>query len=235
MLNFIDDKTTPRLRIDQDSLYPLLIHVDPGHGGIFNGTYQTLGKQWDFGDFQIYEGQQNRIVAKLLAYKFMANHVSYNFTTISNYDESLSHRMEYVKHVMKSYPKYKHLLLSIHADATNEESNANGVSFYTTPNITDSDFASNYYYPYLQELGLRVRITRATANEYDKESNFYVIRKIEEFGGMGILTELGFMTNREEALKILTPEFQDSAATALLKGTLDVINKLKSNGGKIRS
>jgi len=231
MTNFVDDKTTPRLFIDQDAEHPLVLtHIDVGHGGSIRGIYQTKGKQWDFGDFKILEGVQNRAIGKLLAQKFMNNHVSYNFTTISNYDESLTKRIEYLGHVVKAYPNHKHVLLSIHADATEAESNANGVSFYTTPFITDSDFAANFYFPHLYDLNLKVRVNRAKAGEYDHEANFFIIRKAEAMGCVAMLYEFGFMTNREEALKIMQPEFQATAANALYKGTRDLINKIKTDG-----
>lgn len=230
MKNFVDDNKMPRLRIDQDAEYPLLVHIDCGHGGELGGVYQTAGKQWNFGDFQIYEGVQNRAIGKLLATKFIDNHVSYCFTTISNQDESLSKRMEYVQHVVKSYPKYKHVFISIHADATNEESNANGVSIYTTTKLTESDYAANFFFKHIYDLGLRVRINRAKDNEYDQESNFYVIRKAEEFGCVAMLLELGFFTNREEAKKIMEPEFQGNAANFIYMGVVDLIAKYKQDG-----
>lgn len=230
MKNFVDDNKIPRLRIDQDSEYPLLVYIDCGHGGEIQGVYQTAGKQWDFGDFKIYEGVQNREIGKLLAQKFIDNHISYCFTTISNTDESLQQRIEYVQHVVKSYPKYKHILLSIHADATNEESNANGVSLYTTPKLTESDYAANVYFKHIYDLGLKVRINRAKEDEYDKEANFFIIRKAEELGCVAMLLELGFFTNREEALKIMQPEFQGNAANFLYKGTVDLIAKYKQDG-----
>lgn len=230
MINFINESQYPRLRIDIDSEYKALIHVDAGHGGLLGGVYQTAGKQWKYDDFTIYEGVENRAVVKLLVQKLYSNHISYNITTISNKDESLSDRMEYVDHVVKTYPKLTHIFLSVHHDATEKESNAKGVSFYTTPGITDSDYAANYYFPYLYDLGMNVRVNRAVANEYDKEANFMVIRKAEKSGCIGLLFELGFMTNREEAIKIMQPEHHESAATALYKGTVDLLNKIKQNG-----
>jgi len=231
MKEFIDTKSLPRLYIDQDAgKPPMMVHVDCGHGGLLQGLYTTKGKQWDFEDFQIFEGVENRKTGKRLAEQFYNNHISYCFTTISNADESLTTRMEYMDHVVKQYPKYKHVLLSIHHDATESESDANGVSFYTSPNITDSDFAANLYFPYLFDMGLRVRVNRAKPQEYDKESNFFVLRKAEAMGAMAMLFEFGFFTNREEALKIMTDEFHQTCANALYKGTRDLITKLQKDG-----
>jgi N-acetylmuramoyl-L-alanine amidase len=206
------------------------VHLDAGHGGVIGGVYQTAGKAWNFGDFQIYEGLENRAIVKLLVQKFYTHHISYNLTTVSNKDESLADRMEYMERIVKTYPKLTHVFLSVHHDATEKESNAKGVSLYTTPDITDSDYAANYYFPYLYDLGMRVRINRALPNEYDKEANFLVIRKAEKSGCIALLAELGFMTNREEALKIMQPEHHEAAAAALYKGTVDLLNKIKRDG-----
>lgn len=231
MTNFIDDVKIARLFVDNDAGRPLfMVSIDCGHGGLVGGVYQTAGKQWDFGDFHIYEGVQNRAIGKLLAQKFINNHISYNFTTISNYDDPLKQRMEYFARMVKTYPNHKHLLISIHADATEKESNARGCSLYSTPGITDSDYASNLFIPYLYDIGLRVRIYKPSDLNQDHEANFYVLRKAEEAGAMGLLCELGFMTNREDAQYIMTPEFHDKASDALLKGTQSVIQTLKDYG-----
>jgi N-acetylmuramoyl-L-alanine amidase len=230
MTSFINESQYPRLRIDIDSEFKALVHLDAGHGGTVNGVYQTAGKQWKYDDFTILEGVENRNIVKQLVQKFYTNHISYNLTTISNKDESLADRMEYLERIVKAYPKLTHVFLSVHHDATEKESNAKGVSFYTTPGITDSDYASNYYFPYLYDLGMKVRVNREVPNQYDKEASFYVIRKAEKFGCMAMLFELGFMTNREEALKIMQPEHHEAAAAALYKGTVDLLNKIKRDG-----
>lgn len=230
MKDFINESRLPRLRIDMDSKYKTIVHLDAGHGGMVNGVYQTAGKQWDYGDFHVYEGVVNRAIVTHLVEKMFQNHISYNLVTISNHDESLAARMMYVDRIAKSYPKQSHIFLSVHHDATASESSANGCSFYTTKGITDSDYAANLYFPFLYDLGMKVRVNRARKLEFDQESNFYVIRKAEESGCIALLFELGFMTNREEALKIITDEHQITAANALYEGTLAVLEKIEKDG-----
>ncbi len=226
MKNFTEDQ----IWVSQDANKPgVMIFLDPGHGGIVYGKYTTSGKQYDHVDFQFYEGWFNREVVKLLSTRFKANNITHAFTTISNYDESLSDRIVHISNIMKTYPKYHHVLLSVHGNAAGVES-ASGVEFFTTPGITGSDYAANLYFPYLYDLGLKMRINRAKPNEYDKESNFFIIRKAEALGCIAMLFELGFYSNREEALKMLDPEFQGTAANALLKGTRDLITKIQTNG-----
>jgi N-acetylmuramoyl-L-alanine amidase len=229
MVNFIDDKSVFRTYIDRDSVCPVIVSLDCGHGGILKGVYQTKGKMFDHKDFVFYEGQFNRQIGKALAKKFWDNHISYTFTTISNHDEPLSQRIEYFNHFINTNKKHKHILLSLHANAAGVEE-ANGFEYFTSKGVTDSDYAANFYYPHMLNLGMRMRITAAKDNEYDKESDFYVIRKAEALGCMGLLFESGFYTNRAEATKMLTPEWQSVYVDALYKGTVDLLNKIKRDG-----
>lgn len=229
MQDFIDNNKIFRTYVDRDSDCPLIVSIDCGHGGIINGKYQTAGKQYDHGDFTFFEGVFNRQIGKALAHKFWNNHISYTFTTVSNKDEPLPQRVEYMTRFVKQYPKQQHLLLSIHANAASTEQ-ASGFEFFSTPGITDSDYAANLYYPHMLDLGLKMRVVSAKEGEYDKESNFYIIRKAEAVGAIALLFEMGFFTNREEALKMMSPEWQITAVNALYKGTRDVINKIKQDG-----
>lgn len=216
--------------VSQDAQKPCIMMIlDAGHGGLKAGVYTTKGKQFDHGDFIFYEGVYNRDIAKQLSIKFKANNISHAFTTISNEDESLKDRVIRISNIVKSYPKYKFVLLSLHGNASDNLS-ANGIEFFTTEGVTESDYVANYYFPYFYDLGLKIRINRAKAQEYDKESNFYIIRKAEELGIPAILLEGGFFSNREEAIKMLDPEFQGTYTNALLKGTKDVIAKYQTNG-----
>lgn len=229
MQDFIDNDKVFRTYIDRDQEYPVIVSIDCGHGGIINGKYQTAGKQYDHGDFVFYEGKYNRQLGKALAQKFWNNHISYTFTTISNYDEPLPKRIEYLGQFVKKHPNHKHILLSIHGNAAGVES-ASGFEFFSTHGVTDSDYAANIYYPYMLDLGMKMRTTRNEELEYDKEANFYVIRKAEELGCIALLFEFGFYTNREEALKMMNTDWQNLVVNALYKGTRDVITKIKNDG-----
>ena len=207
----------------------VMVFLDPGHGGLIMGKYTTAGKQFDHGTFQFFEGVWNREIVKQLSVKFKNNNITHAFTTISNHDESLSERIFKISNIIKSYPKCNFILLSIHANAGGVES-ANGMELFTTPSLTDSDYAANYMFPYFYNLGLKVRINRAQNNEFDKESNFYIIRKAEELGCIAMLYEGGFFTNKEEATKMLESEFQGNMVNALFMGIKDIIIKIKTDG-----
>ena len=203
--------------------------LDAGHGGRVSGMYTTApSKMFDFGDFVFEEGVQNRTLVKQLADKLKANNIAHAFTTISNYDESLDERGVKIGHIVSSYPKYHFLVLSVHANAG--EGSAHGAEYWTTKDLNDSDYAANFIFPYLYDLGFSIRINRAKPNEYDKEESWKILRLAEKKGCMAILMEMGFFTNREEALKMLTDEWQGTAVNALYKGIVDIINKIRTDG-----
>jgi N-acetylmuramoyl-L-alanine amidase len=135
----------------------------------------------------------------------------------------------YLSQFINTHKKYTHVLLSLHGNAASDTSAA-GFEFFSTPGITDSDYAANYYFPYMYDLGLKMRVNRAKEGEFDKESNFYIIRKAESLGCIALLFESGFYTNREEALKMMEQEWQLTYVNALYKGTRDLIEKIKKDG-----
>lgn len=228
-MNFIDDIKLFRTYLGWETPCPLIVSIDCGHGGLVHGKYQTQGKMCDHGDFIFYEGVFNRQIGKALSQKLWGEQMSYTFTTISNYDDPLKQRIEYLAHFVKQHPTKQHLLLSLHANAAGIDT-ATGFEFFSTPGVTDSDYAANFYFPYMYDLGLKMRVNKMQAGEYDKESNFYIIRKAEELGCMALLFEAGFFTNKDEAAKMLTPDWQQAYVNALYRGTRDVIEKIKKDG-----
>lgn len=226
--NFIDyDIWTPQ-GVEKPGI---MIILDPGHGGVYSGKYATApSKMYDHGSFVFYEGENNRKVTVELAKKFQQNNIAHSFTTTSNIlDESLDARGVKVGRIVSAYPKYIHLLLSIHANASSATS-ARGVEYWTTKELNDSDYAANIYFPYLYNFGFKVRLNRESENEYDKEESWKILRIAEKKGCMALLLELGFFSNKEEAAIMLTPEWIDNAAEALLQGTQKLITKIQTDG-----
>ena len=226
MKNFIDYDIWVPQGTDKPGV---MIILDPGHGGLYNGKYTTApAKMCDHGDFVFFEGVFNREMVIKIANQFKKNNIAHAFTTISNLDESLDARGVKVGNIKSSYHKYNHLVMSIHANAGPPQ--AHGTEFWTTKELNDSDLAANFFFPYLQETGFKLRINREKENEYDKEESWKILRLSEKKGCMAILWEMGFFTNREEAITMLTGEWQDKVALSLLKGTQDLIKQIQTYG-----
>lgn len=226
MKNFVDYDIWTPLDVEKPGV---MITLDAGHGGRVAGIYTTApAKMYNHGDFVFEEGVNNRILVKNLATKFKNNNIAHAFTTISNNDESLDDRGIKIGHIVSSFPKYHHIVLSIHANAAGES--AHGIEFWTSKELNDSDYAANIMFPYLYDVGFKVRVNRAKENEYDKEANWKILKLAEKKGCIAILYEMGFFSNREEALKMLEDEWVGTATNALLKGVKDLITKLKKDG-----
>lgn len=208
----------------------VLVTLDAGHGGIVAGKYTTApAKMYDWGDFVFYEGVWNREIVKQISEEFKEERICHAFTTTTNEDEPLADRIKHLSRYVKAYPNFKHVMLSIHGNAHGIEK-ANGFEFYTTPGITDSDYAANLFVPYIYDLGMKFRITRESPQEYDKEANFYIIRKAEGLGCIALLFECGFFTNRSDVETMLNPDWQKKLVQVIVNGTKDVIKKLQNNG-----
>ena len=223
--------TTNFLFQDTDSYLPfenkVLFFLDCGHGGMVNGKYTTApDKMYKHKEFTFYEGVFNRQVGDKVAKLFKANALNYWFTTISNWDISLRNRVFYIKKISSLYRDMFPVVLSIHGNGFGLES-VSGVEAHTTPGITPSDYAYEFYWPYVRELGLKNRVNRDVFLERDKESKFYILT---QHPFPAILFEFGFFTNPKEAKKMMSKEWQNKFAEVLLNGSRDLVAYYTKHG-----
>lgn len=142
---------------------------DYGHGGFVGGKYQTNGKRYrftDHGNFEVYEGQINRIVAAAIwgqigavgrdghdvprVFDVVAGrevdpfHHLHKLDTAAElcpYDVNLSHRVHYAN---RAWERYRAPLISVHTNAAGNTSAGpskapRGISVFTSPGDTASD------------------------------------------------------------------------------------------------
>ncbi len=105
--------------------------------------------------------------------------------------------------------------VSVHANAFGQE-HVHGTETYWNQNQRSAEsraLAESIQERLLAKLGTRDRGV--------KEADFYVIRNTQV---PSVLVELGFITNREEANKMQTPEFKQAAAEAIKEGILNFYN-----------
>jgi len=198
----------------------VLFCLDPGHGGIVNGKYTTApGKMSDHGDFIFYEGIFNRQITVKLAEIMRKSSYNYLLSTISNIDISLPLRIQRAKNYYKLYKKMHHVFLSIHGNAAGIES-ARGIELYTSPGETVSDKIATYYFNRLKTLGWKMR-TDYCDGDPDKESKFYVLTQTPM---PAILFELGFYSNKNEALLMMQDDIQMQIANLIADGCRDIVN-----------
>jgi N-acetylmuramoyl-L-alanine amidase len=191
--------------------------LDPGHGGMIGGKYQTAGKRspkFDDGTV-LYEGVNNRDIVRRLIIALEAEDIKCIDIVASENDVSLETRVERANKLAKTKPC---VYLSFHSDANGngvEWDQASGMSAYTSKGQTKSDEFAQLAIDELQEnFGTEVKWrTDNTDKDEDKEENFYVLKNTT---CPSVLFELGFHTNKEEAAKMLTADWKNKIVLSIV-------------------
>lgn len=176
-----------------------VILIDPGHGA------ETPGKRSPDGTLREYEF--NRGVAKLLLAKLLALGFDARLTVTNDVDVPLIQRTNQARDLKRQ--GFDVLLISVHANASgNGWSSARGIETYT--NDPAERLAGIIQQRLIQETGL--------INRGVKRADLHITRESARYGIPGILVELGFMTNKDEAALLKTAAYREKCATAIAKG-----------------
>lgn len=194
--------------------------IDPGHGGMVDGEYVTAPKKmFDHGDFVFYEGVWNRQVAKSLESKLIEAGIDSKIIVPEEEDVGLWERVRRANELNLNLEKPV-IYISIHANA----GGGVGREIYTSVGQTKSDeVADCFFEAYEDEIPSQRQRVDLSDGDKDKESNFYVLKNTK---CPAILTESGFMDNREEAKWMMSEEGINSVAEAHFQGILKVEFKL---------
>ena len=183
--------------------------LDPGHGGIINGIYQTSGKRspiWQDGPIQsvLYEGEFTRDIVKRLAVMLEWAGIEHKILVPEEHDISLSERVRRAN-LWNGHSVY----LSIHANA----GGGHGYEAYTSPGQTKSDEIATVildsFARVFPEAPPRLDISDG---DPDKEAKFYVLVKTSM---PAVLTESFFMDTESDCRKyLMTDEGRNLIALA---------------------
>lgn len=192
--------------------------LDPGHGGMLNGVYQTKGKRspvWSDGS-QYFEGVGNREIARKVANELDKLDLDYIFTVEPQdpTDITLTARTNFVNKL----PYKKKVLISIHSNGFSKES-AHGWEIYTSKGETTSDkFASMFAAQFLLKFPEMTFRKDTRDGDVDKEANFYIIKNTT---CPAVLLENFFHTNEKECKEILmSEEGQNKIVDAIVQGII---------------
>lgn len=173
------------------------ILIDPGHGGLIAGEYQTPGKRASMEGQDLYEGVLNRAQAHLLNYLLSQVGIPSEIIVPENEDVSLKARVMRVNKIVQHNPD-EYLLISIHSNAFHSP-NAQGWEIWTSIGETMSDDLAPIFMKHFKNTFPEVPI-RTGVSGVDKDGNFRIITSTQ---CPAILTEDLFMTNPTE-FKLLT-------------------------------
>lgn len=182
----------------------VIVMIDAGHGGLTaSGQYLTApDKMANHGDFMFYEGVWNRAVVYKFAYELYNMGKNYLILEPGDKDTPLYERIAKIKEYGKEYEDYglHPYVVSIHANAF-FDSRVNGIEVYTSPGNTKSDPIAAIYYSVLSHIGWKMRPGFQEGGP-DKEARFTILT---DHKYPAILPEIGFFTNREQAIQMCKP------------------------------
>lgn len=196
---------------------PLVVFLDAGHGGMLDGVYATAGKRsptFDDGEI-LFEGVFNRQVVKSIAERlgsYSPNEILVQHVYDEEKDTPLSERVKKANETYLNMGRPTSIYISVHANAFGTEWNsAKGIEVFTSFGQTRSDIFSNILIEELEKkLDAKFR-TDFSDGDSDKEAHFYVLRKTLM---PAVLSENGFMTNKEECKKMFTSDYVNDVALA---------------------
>jgi N-acetylmuramoyl-L-alanine amidase len=227
-----------------------VVILDYGHGGVFNGAYQTSGKQYTFNHQQpevwIGEGLVNRCIAARLAnmlnragvrvYDCVANRwvdSTVTWMELEQLDVPLSMRAAVVNALQKTDKTIP--LVSIHANALSSTSSGpgqsrGGVSLWTSPGETMSDGLADDLYWGLTAYDMHgFAVNRDMSDgDVDYEADFHLLTRTV---GVAVLIESGFFDNWDDARRLMSRAGQRMLAHSYLEGIMRYLKRTRAQGG----
>lgn len=197
-----------------------MLVIDPGHGGLDAGAVKG----------EVYEKRLNMEVSLRVKEALRNESVSVRLTRDGDQTLSLQDRVEVANQRLKT------ILVSIHHN-TAPRSEPRGVETYFCPGRPASvmrrqrmelgleegeafeDRRSNFLAEFVQE---SVSASTGAADRGFKEQSFLVIRQTV---GPSVLVECGFLTNEEEFVRLMQPDYQRQLGRGIAEGILRFIEE----------
>lgn len=193
--------------------------LDPGHGGMIDGEYQTAGKRspvWKDGS-QLFEGVFNREIAENIFLHMRALGYDVEILVPEQEDISLGER---VRRANEKHINHKNCVyISIHANA----GGGTGFEIFTSEGETISDkYATHMFIAFLEDMKELKPRKDTVDGDPDKEAPFYVLRKT---ACPAILIECAFMDTYEPDCKLMMSKSgKQRFAAAIIKGLIAINN-----------
>lgn len=201
------------------------ILLDPGHGGIIGGEYQTSGKRspkWDDGR-QLFEGEFNRAVVDRV--KQMMYQAGYPCVDLVNTQEDVPLKQR-TKRANKYYDEQTEdcILISVHANA----GGGTGLEVFTSPGETSADPMAEDMIDALVDEFPELRLRADTKDgDHDKEAKFWMVM---QSWMPAMLIECAFMDTLQPDCELLMSE---EGCDRFAKAIFDGIERIYKNLNKI--
>jgi N-acetylmuramoyl-L-alanine amidase len=209
--------------------------LDPGHGGIIDGVYQTAGKRSPgFADGSIlYEGEFNRdIVKRILRLtsgwapgRHKTHYRLHAVDTINlvdtEEDMSLQARVKKANDIHRE--KSNCIYVSVHANAFGNGRDFNSAKGACSFHHYKSKNGKRLAEVLQRWIGDLTPLRDRGVLSNDRWANFYVLRKTHM---PAVLSENGFMTNFDDASALMDPEVRQAIANAHFA----MIQEIEENG-----
>lgn len=191
----------------------IMVILDPGHGGNDPGKIGVNKSK---------EKEINLLIAEKLQKKLKEAKVKVKMTRTTDeglYSENASnHKIEDMKERVRIINEIKpKLVVSIHQNSYTGESIKGAQVFYFTHSIEGKEAAE------IMQENLRL-IDTGNKRKAKGNNTYYMLKKTEV---PTIIVECGFLSNWEEAKKLVTDEYQNKIAQAIFDGIIEILQKEK--------
>lgn len=191
-----------------------VIVVDAGHGGIDGGA----GKKYDVLEKDINLQVSKKLKKELIVEGFKVIMMREEDISLEDFSQIEGSRYRRDLDARKSIINNSSPLvfISIHCNSS-QRSTAKGIKIYHYPNSTEGEKLARYisqsvdehlYKDYMKQEYMRAEVL---------SEDFYILRETDY---VGVLVEIGFLTNPEEKMLLQEEEYQRQIARAIKKGIL---------------
>ena len=193
-----------------------VIVIDPGHGGSDPGKISTSG---------VMEKDVNLSIAMALKQLFENRGFTVVMTRTTDCDlapDNSKHPKtdDLTKRTALMSKSNVAVSISIHQNSYHEEAIRGGQVFYYKTSVRGKKLAESLQKRFDYVLGDSNK-RQAKAND-----NYYLLLHVKE---PIVIAECGFLSNREEAKKLETEEYQDRLAWTIHVGIMEFLNQKKSS------
>jgi N-acetylmuramoyl-L-alanine amidase len=180
--------------------------INPGHGGMIHGKYQTAGKMspvWDVDEHgrevRYYEGYGNRKIAHLLMILMLHDNIEfYDITCGSHRDIGLDERCGIAQQYCDAHSQDTVIGIDLHSNA----GGGSGFECLTYPGDNEADELAEYMYDEFQDEfpGFPLRTDHSDGDSDKERPDLYMLRNTP---CPWVIVENFFMDNEIECRNIL--------------------------------